>query len=54
MLSVASKPVMLPVNILSVPVVCVTSKSVVTVNVVLLTAMASHRHLIKIECSWQC
>ncbi len=59
MLSVTSKPVMLPVNILSVPVVSVTSKpiimnSVVMVNVVVLTAIASHRHLIKTECSWQC
>ncbi len=58
MLSVASKPVMLPVNILSVPIMSVTSKpiitkSVVVVNVVMLYVMASHRHLIKTECSCQ-
>jgi hypothetical protein len=59
MLSVTSKLVMLPVNVLSVPIVSVTSKpiitkSVVMVNVDMLNVMASHRHLIKIECSWQC
>jgi hypothetical protein len=58
MLSVTSKPVMLLVNILNVPIVSVTSKpiimkSVVMVNVVMLIAMVSHRHLIKIECSCQ-